>query len=112
MHEGLAWLEATEEGRDWLTRLPGIIDMCAQEWSLTLGEPFAYAFASLAMPATRADGSPVVLKVQFTRPRERARGGGVVAHGRRRRRATPRVRPRVAARCCWSVPSRGPRSKS
>jgi streptomycin 6-kinase len=65
MHEGLAWFEATEEGRDWLARLPVIVDACAQEWSLTLGEPFAYAFASLAMPATRADGSPLVLKVQF-----------------------------------------------
>ncbi len=29
------------------------------------GEPFAYAYASLALPVTRADGSPAVLKVQF-----------------------------------------------
>jgi streptomycin 6-kinase len=65
MHEGLAWFESTEEGRVWLARLPGIVNACAQEWSLTLGEPFPYAFASLAMPATRADGVPVVLKVQF-----------------------------------------------
>jgi streptomycin 6-kinase len=65
MHEGLAWLRATEEGRDWLARLPAIVDACAQEWSLTLGEPFPYAFASLAMPVERADGSGAVLKVSF-----------------------------------------------
>jgi streptomycin 6-kinase len=65
MHEGLAWFEGTEEGRDWLARLPAIVDACAQEWSLTLGEPFVYAFASLAMPAEREDDSAAVLKVQF-----------------------------------------------
>jgi streptomycin 6-kinase len=65
MHEGLAGFEATEEGREWLARLPAIVDACARQWSLIPGEPFAYAFASLAMPATRDDGSSVVLKVQF-----------------------------------------------
>lgn len=54
-----------EEGRGWLARLPGIIDACAEEWSLTLGEPFPYAFASLALPAIRDDGSAAVLKIQF-----------------------------------------------
>lgn len=65
MHEGLARLEATEEGRDWLARLPGIVQACARDWSLALGEPFAYASASLAMPAERGDGSSAVLKVSF-----------------------------------------------
>ena len=41
---------------------------CAERWSLRLGEPFGYAFASLAMPATRADGSAAVLKIQFPDP--------------------------------------------
>ena len=54
-----------EEGRDWLDRLPGIVDACAEEWSLTLDEPFPYAFASLAYPVTREDGSAAVLKIQF-----------------------------------------------
>jgi streptomycin 6-kinase len=65
VHEGLAWAQKSEEGRDWLGRLPGLVDACAEEWSLTLGEPFAYAFASLAFPATREDGSAAVLKIQF-----------------------------------------------
>ncbi|MGZ6545201.1 MAG: aminoglycoside phosphotransferase family protein [Actinomycetota bacterium] len=58
-------MQTFEEGRDWLARLPGIVDACAEEWSLTLGEPFPYAFASLVHPATRADGSAAVLKIQF-----------------------------------------------
>lgn len=37
---------------------------CADLWRLRLGKPFAYAFASLAMPATREDGTEVVLKIQ------------------------------------------------
>ena len=65
IHEGLAWMGAFEEGRDWLARLPGIVDACAETWSLTLGEPFPYAFASLALPAIREDGSAAVLKIQF-----------------------------------------------
>ena len=65
MHERLAWLEGSHEGREWLARLPSIIEECADAWSLTVGEPFAYAFASLAMPAERADGSAAVLKVSF-----------------------------------------------
>ena len=65
MHEGLAWMGTFDEGRDWLARLPGLVDACAEQWSLTLGEPFAYAFASLALPAKREDGSAAVLKIQF-----------------------------------------------
>ncbi|MEO8422788.1 MAG: aminoglycoside phosphotransferase family protein [Actinomycetota bacterium] len=58
-------METSVEGRDWLARLPGLADDCAEQWSLTLGEPFTYAFASLALPATREDGSAAVLKIQF-----------------------------------------------
>ncbi|MEX2274616.1 MAG: aminoglycoside phosphotransferase family protein [Actinomycetota bacterium] len=65
IHKGLRWLEDSEEGREWLERLPRLVEECAFRWRLDLGEPFAYAFASLALPATRADGSSAVLKVQF-----------------------------------------------
>ncbi len=68
MHEGLAWLRTFDEGRDWLARLPSLVDDCARRWSLVLGEPFSYAFASLALPATRSDGTAAVLKVQFPDP--------------------------------------------
>lgn len=64
-HPGLAWLQSSADGRAWLARLPRLVRECATRWELTLGEPFAYAMASLAMPATRADGEPVVLKIQY-----------------------------------------------
>jgi streptomycin 6-kinase len=64
-HSGLAWLRESEAGSTWLDRLPRLVEECAEHWSLDLGEPFAYAFASLALPATRQDGSEAVLKIQF-----------------------------------------------
>jgi streptomycin 6-kinase len=62
-HPGLAWCTASPEGRAWLARLPGLVDASTAAWSLTLAEPFPYAFASLAFPAERPDGSPAVLKI-------------------------------------------------
>lgn len=65
IHPGLAWMDETPEGRDWLDRLPRLRQECADAWSLDVGEPFPYAFAALTLPATRSDGSHVVLKIQF-----------------------------------------------
>jgi streptomycin 6-kinase len=65
IHAGLAWLEGSPEGRAWLERLPRSRDECAETWSLELGEPYAYAYASLSIPVTRADGTDAVLKLQF-----------------------------------------------
>jgi streptomycin 6-kinase len=66
-HPGLRWIveEQDEDGLAWLERLPGLIRGCAEAWELRLDSPFAYAQASIAMPATRAGGERVVLKVQF-----------------------------------------------
>jgi streptomycin 6-kinase len=64
-HPGLAWAETSEEGRAWLANLPSVVAQCRDEWELDLGEPFPYAHASLAVPATTADGTDAVLKVQF-----------------------------------------------
>jgi streptomycin 6-kinase len=44
--------------------LPGLVAGCSERWSLSLGDPFTDAYTSLVVPATRADGSDVVLKVQ------------------------------------------------
>jgi streptomycin 6-kinase len=63
-HPGLAWLEASEEGRAWLRRLPDLVEDCARDWGLGLGEPFEYAFASFALRAARGS-EPVVLKIAF-----------------------------------------------
>jgi len=65
MHEGLAWAAESEAGRAWLERLPQVVEECAERWSLRLGDPFPYAHASLALPATTADGAEAVLKVCF-----------------------------------------------
>ena len=59
------WLEELPEGRAWLRELPRLVQDCAARWRLELGEPFPYAFASVALPARCEDGSDAVLKVQF-----------------------------------------------
>lgn len=64
-HPGLAWMSGSPEGRAWLERLPRLVEECAARWSLEIGEPFAYALAALTLPASRPDGTPAVLKIQF-----------------------------------------------
>jgi streptomycin 6-kinase len=53
-----------DEGVAWLERLPALLDDCAQRWSLRIEPPFTLSYNYVA-PATRADGTPVVLKVGF-----------------------------------------------
>jgi streptomycin 6-kinase len=62
---GLDWVKTTERGREWLDALPHAVAESAAHWRLDLGEPFPYAFTSLAIPARRDDGSDAVLKVQY-----------------------------------------------
>lgn len=52
--------------QEWVRQLPHILDDCARRWSLTLGEPFAPLSFNYVARATRADGTPVVLKVSLT----------------------------------------------
>lgn len=61
----LGWIAGSEEGRSWLEALPGLRDACAERWSLRVGAPFERSNVSLVTPAVRADGSQVVLKIQF-----------------------------------------------
>jgi streptomycin 6-kinase len=65
IHPGLAWAQASRAGRQWLERLPRIVDGCAGRWSLRLGPPFPYAYASLVLPAILPEGTKAVLKIQF-----------------------------------------------
>jgi streptomycin 6-kinase len=60
VHPGLEWLRGSAAGTAWLDRLPALLEECREQWSLELEEPFADAFASLAVPA-----GDVVLKIQF-----------------------------------------------
>lgn len=76
---GLAWLRSRADGSAWLDSLPARIARCAQRWSLELGDPFEQSHVSLALPATRADGSGAVLKLQFPHP-ESAHEAAALAH--------------------------------
>jgi len=62
---GLAWLERSADGRSWLEALPQLVDACAAQWDLRIGQPFAHAYVSLVLPVTLPDGTDAVLKVQF-----------------------------------------------
>jgi streptomycin 6-kinase len=52
-------------GSEWIDSLPRLLRECEERWSLRLGEPYEYAFVSLAVRAERPDGTPVVLKIGF-----------------------------------------------
>ncbi len=61
----LEWLRGFDAGRAWLDAVPRLVAGCAQAWDLRLGDPFSNAHVSVVFPATQADGSAAVLKVQF-----------------------------------------------
>ena len=48
--------------------LPALLTEFTEHWSLTLHEPFAAPSYNFVVPATRAHGEPVVLKVGFPNP--------------------------------------------
>jgi len=63
--DALRWLRSSAEGSAWLDALPRLVDACTAAWVLRVGKPYAASSVSFALPATRADGSPAVLKIQF-----------------------------------------------
>ena len=63
--EQLRHLAGFPGGADWLARLPRLVAECVDLWSLTLGEPFPYAYLSVATPVRLQDGTDAVLKVAF-----------------------------------------------
>jgi streptomycin 6-kinase len=56
-----------DEGAAWLRALPALLGECAARWGLRLQEPFPNLTFNYAIPATRADGTPVVLKAGIPR---------------------------------------------
>jgi streptomycin 6-kinase len=53
------------EGSDrWLDELPELLRRCEQRWKLRLDPPFPLSYGYVA-PATRDNGTPVVLKARF-----------------------------------------------
>jgi streptomycin 6-kinase len=63
--DGTRELGEHESGRVWLHQLPGLLDEVVDQWQLSIGGAFPDASASLTLRATRADGEPVVLKLQY-----------------------------------------------
>ncbi len=51
-----------DEGRAWLEQLPDLIARYEQQWNVRAEPPFPLSYNYVA-PATRADGTPVVLKL-------------------------------------------------
>lgn len=62
---GLRWIQDSAEGREWLHQLPGRVAACCGRWNLTVGSPYENSFVSVVYPATRRDGTRVVLKIQY-----------------------------------------------
>ncbi len=61
----LLWLHGELTGSEWLETLAQRIERLAERWDLDVGKCFPGANVSFAAPAVRADGSTVVLKVQW-----------------------------------------------
>ena len=52
----------TEAANAWFQRLPSFLEECAERWQLTLLPPFENLSFHYVAPATRANGTPVILK--------------------------------------------------
>jgi len=48
---------------DWLRGVSALLNGCAREWELTIGEPYRMGAAGYVVRAERADGTPAVLKL-------------------------------------------------
>ncbi|HEX5268216.1 MAG TPA: aminoglycoside phosphotransferase family protein [Acidimicrobiales bacterium] len=48
---------------DWLERLPGLVSSLEADWSIAVGRPYEGGTEAFVAEATRADGTPAVLKV-------------------------------------------------
>src|SRR5579859_113968 len=55
-------------GGAWVAQLPALLAACAARWELAVGPPFPGLSYNYVAPATRADGTPVVLKVGVPEP--------------------------------------------
>ncbi|UFU04350.1 aminoglycoside phosphotransferase family protein [Ruania suaedae] len=69
---------STPVGREWVGRLPGLVQRAVGRWGLRLGEPYEVGTAAWTAPGTRADGTPVVLKITF--PHDEARHEALALH--------------------------------
>lgn len=54
---------------------------CADEWSLRLGDPYAYAFASYVLRVTLDDGTPAALKIGWPHREGEHEAAALAHHG-------------------------------
>jgi streptomycin 6-kinase len=64
-------LEDVAEARGWLRALPALVVALEREWEIQTRAPYEGCSTSWTAPATRGDGSPAVLKINW--PHDRAR---------------------------------------
>ena len=57
----------------WLDELPSLVHALEDEWAISVGRPYQDATEAFVAEATRADGTPVVLKVLVPRSADAAR---------------------------------------
>ncbi len=62
---GIEWMHGHAEASAWLADLPRVIEECARQWNLRVGRPFDSAYVSVPLRAVTADGTEVVLKLQW-----------------------------------------------
>lgn len=74
IYEGLS---KTQDGREWLAALPGLVHDLAAKWDIELGEPFHGGSAAWVAPASLKDGRPAVLKVSWPHREAREEGTGL-----------------------------------
>ncbi|SCK44786.1 streptomycin 6-kinase [Streptomyces sp. WMMB 714] len=67
-------MRRTASGRDWLGRLPSLVEELRRRWNLRLGSPYEGGSCSWVAPAERRDGTRAVLKVTW--PHREARPEG------------------------------------
>ena len=60
----LEWWRGVAGGAEWLDSLPGIVEACAEQWSLLVANPYEGGNVSFVVAVER-DGVPAVLKVNF-----------------------------------------------
>ena len=60
----LDWWREVPGGAEWLDSLRGIVDACAERWSLVVGLPYEGGNVSLVIAVER-DDVPAVLKINF-----------------------------------------------
>jgi len=72
-----------EQGGQWLSALPVLLEDCARRWSLTLSPPFPNLTFNYVAPASRADGTEAVLKVGVPNKELRTQAAALRAFGGR-----------------------------